>query len=69
MVDLGGGWGLRQGEILGIAVDAIDFAAGTLHVVQQLKLTAASPCSPRPRVASCGTCRCPVRSLMPSGTT
>lgn len=30
---------------------------------------AASPCSPRPRVASCGTCRCPVRSRMPSGTT
>ncbi|MEV0241945.1 tyrosine-type recombinase/integrase [Streptomyces sp. NPDC050674] len=39
MVDLGAGCGLRQGEILGVAVDAIDFEAGTLHVVQQLKLS------------------------------
>lgn len=38
MVDLGGGCGLRQGEILGVAVDAIDFGSDTLHVVQQLKL-------------------------------
>ncbi|GHA70708.1 hypothetical protein GCM10010391_65570 [Streptomyces anthocyanicus] len=34
MVDLGGGCGLRQGEILGVAVDAIDFESDTLHVVQ-----------------------------------
>lgn len=33
-VDLGAGCGLRQGEILGIAVDSIDFDAGTVHVVQ-----------------------------------
>ncbi|MFC7864758.1 tyrosine-type recombinase/integrase [Streptomyces murinus] len=39
MVDLGGGCGLRQGEILGVAVDAIDFGSDTLHVVQQLKLS------------------------------
>lgn len=39
MVDLGGGCGLRQGEILGVAVDAIDFTSDTLHVVQQLKLS------------------------------
>ncbi|GAA4316552.1 hypothetical protein GCM10023086_38990 [Streptomyces venetus] len=39
MVDLGGGCGLRQGQILGIAVDAIDFPSGMLHVVQQLKLS------------------------------
>ncbi|MFI0723920.1 tyrosine-type recombinase/integrase [Streptomyces sp. NPDC021224] len=38
-VDLGAGCGLRQGEILGIAVDAIDFDADTVHVVQQLKLS------------------------------
>lgn len=36
MVDLGGGCGLRQGEILGVAVEAIDFCLDTLHVVQQL---------------------------------
>lgn len=43
MVDLGGGCGLRQGEILGVAVDAIDFESGTLHVVQQLKLSRSKP--------------------------
>lgn len=39
MVDLGGGCGLRQGEILGVAVNVIDFESDTLHVVQQLKLS------------------------------
>ncbi|NXY94534.1 site-specific integrase [Streptomyces sp. BR123] len=39
MVDLGAGCGMRQGEILGIDVDGVDFAAGTVHVVQQLKLS------------------------------
>ncbi|MGW9599731.1 tyrosine-type recombinase/integrase [Streptomyces albidoflavus] len=43
MVELGAGCGMRQGEILGIAVDALDFAEGTLHVVQQLKLSAGAP--------------------------
>ena len=39
MVDVGAGYGLRQGEILGLSVDDIDFDSGTLHVVQQLKLS------------------------------
>ncbi|MDH2389743.1 tyrosine-type recombinase/integrase [Streptomyces sp. HNM0663] len=43
MVDLGGGCGLRQGEILGVAEDALDFDADTLHVVQQLKLSRSRP--------------------------
>jgi integrase len=43
MVDLGGGCGLRQGEILGVAVDALDFDSDTLHVVQQLKLSRSKP--------------------------
>ncbi|MER5916904.1 site-specific integrase, partial [Streptomyces sp. NPDC001982] len=43
MVDLGAGCGLRQGEILGIAVDAVDFDSDTLHVVQQLKLSQSKP--------------------------
>lgn len=43
MVDLGGGCGLRQGEVLGVAVDAIDFGLDTLHVVQQLKLSRSKP--------------------------
>ncbi|GAB2799459.1 tyrosine-type recombinase/integrase [Streptomyces daliensis] len=38
-VDLGAGCGLRQGEIFGIAVDAIDFDTDTVHVVEQLKLS------------------------------
>ncbi|MGW0208636.1 tyrosine-type recombinase/integrase [Streptomyces sp. NPDC003233] len=43
MVDLGAGCGIRQGEILGIALDAIDFESDTLHVVQQLKLSRSKP--------------------------
>ncbi|MFF1562043.1 tyrosine-type recombinase/integrase [Streptomyces sp. NPDC058293] len=43
MVDLGAGCGMRQGEILGIAVDAVDFESDTLHVVQQLKLSRSKP--------------------------
>ncbi|GAA3779714.1 hypothetical protein GCM10022206_18310 [Streptomyces chiangmaiensis] len=43
MVDLGGGCGLRQGEIPGAAVDAIDFESDTLHVVQQLELSRSKP--------------------------
>ncbi|MER7576334.1 tyrosine-type recombinase/integrase [Streptomyces sp. NPDC126514] len=39
MVDMGAGCGLRQGEILGLSVDELDFDSGTLHVVQQLKLS------------------------------
>ncbi|MFJ3432752.1 tyrosine-type recombinase/integrase [Streptomyces cyaneofuscatus] len=43
MVDLGAGCGMRQSEILGITVDAIDFEEDTLHVVQQLKLSSSKP--------------------------
>ncbi|MGA5220160.1 tyrosine-type recombinase/integrase [Streptomyces cinereoruber] len=43
MVDLGAGCGLRQGEILGVAVDALDFDGNVLHVVQQLKLSRSKP--------------------------
>jgi integrase len=38
-VDLGGGCGLRQGEIFGLSVDEIDFDAGWLHIVNQVKVT------------------------------
>ncbi|MET8623559.1 tyrosine-type recombinase/integrase [Kitasatospora sp. NPDC004669] len=37
MVDLGGGCGLRQGEIFGLPVEAIGFDSGWLAVRQQLK--------------------------------
>jgi integrase len=43
MVDSAGGCGLRQGEIFGMAVDAVDFEAETLHVVRQVKLLGGKP--------------------------
>ena len=42
-VDMGAGCGLRQGEILGLALEELDFGSGTLHVVQQLKLSLSKP--------------------------
>jgi integrase len=38
MVDTGAGCGLRQGEIVGLAEDAVDFESSILHVVRQVKL-------------------------------
>ncbi|MGW1351234.1 tyrosine-type recombinase/integrase [Streptomyces sp. NPDC002409] len=38
MVDTGAGCGLRQGEIVGLAEDALDFEQGILRVVRQVKL-------------------------------
>lgn len=43
MVDVGAGCGLRQGEILGLSVDELDFDNDTLHVVHQLKLSLSQP--------------------------
>ncbi|MGW1267141.1 tyrosine-type recombinase/integrase [Streptomyces sp. NPDC002491] len=37
MVDVGAGCGLRQGEVFGLAEDAIDADGRTLHVVRQIK--------------------------------
>ncbi|WP_345963978.1 site-specific integrase [Streptomyces sp. BRB040] len=37
MVDVGAGCGLRQGEVFGLAEDAIDTDGRTLHVVRQIK--------------------------------
>ncbi|MFC8102727.1 tyrosine-type recombinase/integrase [Streptomyces sp. NPDC057363] len=37
MVDVGAGCGLRQGEVFGLAEDAIDSDGRTLHVVRQIK--------------------------------
>lgn len=41
-VDLGSGCGLRQGEIFGLAVDAIRFDSGWLHIANQVKVTKGS---------------------------
>lgn len=38
MVDVGAGCGLRQGEIVGLAEDALDFDGGFIRVVRQVKL-------------------------------
>ncbi|MFF4976322.1 tyrosine-type recombinase/integrase [Streptomyces sp. NPDC001083] len=38
MVDAGAGCGLRQGEIVGLAEDAIDFEGRILRVIRQVKL-------------------------------
>ncbi|MFB6855102.1 tyrosine-type recombinase/integrase [Streptomyces sp. NPDC056341] len=37
MVDVGAGCGMRQGEVFGLAEDAIDADGCTLHVVRQIK--------------------------------
>ncbi|MGW3117291.1 tyrosine-type recombinase/integrase [Streptomyces sp. NPDC001107] len=39
-VDVAGGCGMRQGEVLGLAVDDVDFVEGVIHVVRQVKLIA-----------------------------
>ncbi|GAA1005498.1 hypothetical protein Aple_051180 [Acrocarpospora pleiomorpha] len=38
MTDLGGGCGLRQGEIFGLPLDEVDFDGGWLHVAHQVKV-------------------------------
>ncbi|MBW1604498.1 site-specific integrase [Streptomyces sp. JJ66] len=38
MVDVGGGCGLRQGEIFGLTVDAVGLETGWLHVTCQVKV-------------------------------
>jgi integrase len=38
MVDVGGGCGLRQGEIFGLPVDEVGFDTGWLHVANQVKV-------------------------------
>ncbi|NEC92491.1 tyrosine-type recombinase/integrase [Streptomyces sp. SID12501] len=43
MLDVGAGCGLRQGEILGLSVEELDFDNGMLHVVQQLKVSLSTP--------------------------
>jgi integrase len=38
MVDLAGGCGMRQGEVLGLAAGDVDFVEGVVHIVRQVKL-------------------------------
>jgi integrase len=38
MVDVGAGLGLRQGEILGLSPDDIDWVSGVVHVERQVKI-------------------------------
>lgn len=41
--DVGAGCGLRQGEIFGLAEDAVDFESETVHVTRQVKLIRGRP--------------------------
>ncbi|MGW0034767.1 tyrosine-type recombinase/integrase [Streptomyces sp. NPDC003314] len=43
MVDLGAGAGLRQGEVLGLAVEDVDFASETIHVRRQVRVVHGKP--------------------------
>ncbi|MET8682572.1 tyrosine-type recombinase/integrase [Streptomyces sp. NPDC004647] len=43
MVDLAAGCGLRQGEVFGIAEDALNFQDESLHVLRQVKLVRGKP--------------------------
>lgn len=43
MTDLGAGCGLRQGEIFGLATDALDPETDTLNVIRQIKLVHGKP--------------------------
>ncbi|MFB8381066.1 tyrosine-type recombinase/integrase [Streptomyces rubiginosohelvolus] len=38
MVDLAGGCGMRQGEVLGLSPDDVDVPEGVIHIVRQVKL-------------------------------
>ncbi|TSB19412.1 tyrosine-type recombinase/integrase [Streptomyces benahoarensis] len=38
VVDLAGGCGMRQGEVLGLTVDEVDHIEGVVHIVRQVKL-------------------------------
>jgi len=40
VIDLGAGCGMRQGEILGLALEEVDSTAGVVHVACQVKLIA-----------------------------
>lgn len=43
VVDCGAGLGMRQGEILGLPVDQVDFLERTVHVRQQIRFIAGKP--------------------------
>ncbi|MEU6417612.1 tyrosine-type recombinase/integrase [Streptomyces spiralis] len=51
MLDLAGGCGLRQGEVLGLAVEDVDFIEGAVHVVRQVKLIRNRPVFAPPKGA------------------
>ncbi len=59
MVPIGAGCGLRQGEIFGLAVGAIDREGLVFHVVRQLREVWGQMVFALPKRARLGTCRCP----------
>ncbi|MEV6735637.1 site-specific integrase [Streptomyces sp. NPDC051104] len=55
MVDLAGGCGLRQGEVLGLAVEDVDFIDGVVNVIRQVKLIRNRPVFALPKGAKART--------------
>lgn len=58
MVDLVSGCGMRQGEVLGLAVDDVDFVEGLVHVARQVKLIRNRPVFALPKGARPARSRC-----------
>jgi integrase len=61
----GAGCGLRQGEIFGLALEAIDFLRRVVHVRRQLRLVQNQVVLAPPKGAESGRCRCPMSSRWP----
>jgi integrase len=58
LMDLGAGLGLRQGEILGLAVEDVDFLRKVVHVRRQVRIVRTRLCSPCLRAGKSATSRC-----------
>ena len=68
-VDLGAGCGMRQGEVLALAVEDIDRERRLVHVVRQLKIVGNRLVFALPKGRKTRECRCPGRSPIGSRST
>ena len=55
VVDLAAGCGFRQGEVFGLALDALDFEGDEIHVIRQVKLIRDRPVFAPPKGGKCRT--------------
>lgn len=58
MADVGAGLGLRQGEILGLPVTAVEFLRKRVYVRVQVRRIGGRVCSRHRKAAKSGMCRC-----------